>query len=337
MKRRIKRRADEEAFGTDSFLDVVSNIVGILIILVMVVGVRAKDVMVDDNPAVLTEPEDVSTARKQARSMTNDALQLAGQVDQLRATRLNRTQERDQLAVLTSLLDKRVAKQRESLDAESQEKLALQQAMNSALDEQQLLQSRIARAQSVTEQTIEIETYGTAISHTVDGTEIHFQLKNGRLTLIPFDELIAAVKDVWQDQIWKLRARNAVTEMIGPIDGFRVRYKIIRSEVGLAAQLAGAAAGQVYQVDQWQLMPISRELGEEVERALQDNSALHALLRDHHPRRTTITLWTYPDSFGDYQRVKEHLHDLGYATAGRPLSAGQLIGASPRGTKSSAQ
>ena len=47
-KRRVKRKVEQEGFGTDSFLDVVSNIVGILIILVMVVGVRAKDVMVVD-------------------------------------------------------------------------------------------------------------------------------------------------------------------------------------------------------------------------------------------------------------------------------------------------
>ena len=339
MKRRTKRKSDEDAFSTDSFLDVVSNIVGILIILVMVVGVLAKDVSVNDKqPApTQTEPDDVAAARKQARSMTNDALRLARQVDQLRATRLNRTVERDQLAILAAQLKRKIAKGRASLDAEAQHKFELQQAMNAALDEQKNLQSRIARAESVGEQTIEIETYATAISRTVDGSEIHFQLKNGRITPIPFEKLIKAVKDVWQDQIWKLRTQNKVRETIGPIDGFRVRYTVIRGEVSLEAQLAGAAAGQVYQVDQWQLLPISSKLGEEVGRALQDNSVFHAILREYPPRRTTITLWTYPEAFGDYQKIKSHLYDLGYATAGRPLSSGQLIGASPRGTKSSAQ
>ncbi len=337
MKRRVKRKVDEDAFATDSFLDVVSNIVGILIILVMVVGVRAKDVVIHAEQPTQTEPDDLSKARSQARSMTNDALRLAGQVDQLRATRLNSTLERDQLAVLTAHLDKKLAKQRESLDAEAQQQFELQQSLNTALDEQRNLQSRISRAQSVTEQTITIETYGTAISRTVNGTEIHFQLKGGRITRVPFDKLIKAVKDVWQDQIWKLRAQNKVKETLGPIDGFRVRYTIVRGEVSLEAQLAGAAAGQVYQIDQWELLPISSEIGEEVARALQDNSTFHALLREHHPRRTTITLWTYPEAFSDYQKIKVHLHELGYAAAGRPLSAGQLIGASPRGTKSSAQ
>lgn len=339
MKRRSKRKVEEEGFGTDSFLDVVSNIVGILIILVMVVGVRAKDVIVDDKQATaeVGEPDEVVAARKHALSMTNDALQLAGQVDQLRGTRLQRMQERDQLALLTAALKQQVAAERQSLDAEAQQQLELQQALSEAVEEQQRLQSRIARAESVTEQTIEIETYATAISHSVDGSELHFQLKNGRVTPIPFEELIKAVKDVWQDQIWKLRSQDSVTEVAGPIKGFRARYTIVRAEVSLEAQLAGAPAGQVYQVDQWQLLPNSSDMGEDLERALEDSSAFHAALHGHSPRRTTITLWTYPEAFSDYQTLKKHLHDLGYTTAGRPLTAGQLIGASPRGTKSSAQ
>ncbi|MBL9125746.1 MAG: hypothetical protein JNG90_19050, partial [Planctomycetaceae bacterium] len=37
-----KRRDDGEAMGSDSFLDVVANMVGIVIILVMVAGLRSK-------------------------------------------------------------------------------------------------------------------------------------------------------------------------------------------------------------------------------------------------------------------------------------------------------
>ncbi len=339
MKRRTKRKIDEEGFGTDSFLDVVSNIVGILIILVMVVGVRARDVIVSDSKPVTEskEPEELADARKQALAMTSDALQLAGQVDQLRATRLIRMKERDELATVTAHLSKEIANRRQELDAEAQQNLELQQALSTAIDEQERLNSQIARAESVTEQTIEIETYATSISQSVDGTEIHFQMKNGRVTFIPFDELIAAVKDVWQDHLWKLRSQDSVTEIMGPIKGFRARYKIVRGQVSLEAQLAGAPGGSVYRVDQWQLLPNSDELGEEFERAMQGDSAFHAVLKEHNPRRTTITLWAYPEEFSNYQKLKQQLHDLGFPTAGRPMRSGQLIGASPRGTKSSAQ
>ena len=43
MTRRSSRRTDEFGFGSDSFLDVVANIVGILIILIVMVGVRVKN------------------------------------------------------------------------------------------------------------------------------------------------------------------------------------------------------------------------------------------------------------------------------------------------------
>ena len=38
----MPRRHDDQAFGSDSFLDVVANVVGILIILLVVVGVRVS-------------------------------------------------------------------------------------------------------------------------------------------------------------------------------------------------------------------------------------------------------------------------------------------------------
>jgi hypothetical protein len=55
------------------------------------------------------------------------------------------------------------------------------------------------------------------------------------------------------------------------------------------------------------------------------------------PNTYTITIWTYPDSFPEYARLKKELYELGYAVAARPLPHGMAIGASPRGSKSSAQ
>ena len=47
---RYRRAKEEAASGHDSFLDIVANIVGILIILVMVVGVRARNAPVQASP-----------------------------------------------------------------------------------------------------------------------------------------------------------------------------------------------------------------------------------------------------------------------------------------------
>ncbi len=46
MRRRTKARHSPSEPGQDSFLDIVANLVGILIILVMIVGAQAKDAMI---------------------------------------------------------------------------------------------------------------------------------------------------------------------------------------------------------------------------------------------------------------------------------------------------
>ena len=61
---RRPRNSDAEAPGQDSFLDIVANLVGILIILVMVVGARAKDALVHGLPEEKApQPVDVDTPR----------------------------------------------------------------------------------------------------------------------------------------------------------------------------------------------------------------------------------------------------------------------------------
>ena len=65
-----------EAPGQDSFLDVVANLVGILIILVMVIGVRAKDAMLEAAPVA-----DQEEATAQAESDIADTVKIAHEVE----------------------------------------------------------------------------------------------------------------------------------------------------------------------------------------------------------------------------------------------------------------
>ncbi|QDU63624.1 hypothetical protein Pan216_45050 [Planctomycetes bacterium Pan216] len=55
MKRRKSPRNDDVGFGADSFLDIVANIVGILIILTVMVGVRIKKAATSTEPQQLTQ------------------------------------------------------------------------------------------------------------------------------------------------------------------------------------------------------------------------------------------------------------------------------------------
>jgi len=82
---------------------------------------------------------------------------------------------------------------------------------------------------------------------------------------------------------------------------------------------------------------MSDELGEFRDAAMGPHSEFRTALEGRDPRRTTVTLWTYQDSFPLFRELRQELHKLGYTVAGRPLPHGYPIGASPHGSKSSAQ
>ena len=50
-----------------------------------------------------------------------------------------------------------------------------------------------------------------------------------------------------------------------------------------------------------------------------------------------MTIWTYPDGFAEFRKLKQELYAMGYETAGRPLPFGVPITASPGGSKSAAE
>jgi hypothetical protein len=128
----------------------------------------------------------------------------------------------------------------------------------------------------------------------------------------------------------RLQTVSEFSEVLGPRQGFEARY--------VYARLDDAAEGdRVPIVFTFELIPVSEELGETVNEALQPTSRFRAKLSDFPPRQCTVTLWIYGDSFADYARVKELLYSMGYQVAARPLPDDYPIGASNQGSHSSAQ
>lgn len=127
-----------------------------------------------------------------------------------------------------------------------------------------------------------------------------------------------------------------MTETLGPVQGFHLRYTVERRTVESAVQ-GGTVQRQLAELKQFVLVPMSDELGETVDLALQDDSQFQQLLETMRPGATVITVWTYPDSFADFRRVKRWLFDRGFSTAARPLPEDQPITGSPQGSRSAAQ
>ena len=210
------------------------------------------------------------------------------------------------------------------------------QSVGGELELEGLDRQRIA-TETAPPEVVRLANYPTPLSRTVDGPELQFQLRGGRLVMIPMEQLATKFHDIARHQIDKLEHRSEFTDTVGPIDGFCLRYTIVRHDFTPEEVREHQSLGFSGQVKKFTLIPVSENLGETVEEALRENSQLRRVLAEHAAEHPTITIWTYPDGFAAFRRIKEELYRLGFATAGRPLPQDVPIGVSPQGTKSAAE
>jgi hypothetical protein len=338
MKPKVDPIAD--APGQDSFSDVVTNLVAVLIIMVTVVGVRAKDALLNAAPApaaVKTDPgPDLAAAQSATESVQVDIKHLVGTMQRQQIEIAYRREERDRVQLLVAAAEDTIAKRRGNLDASKQTQFDAEKELIAAkaeLDQIERSSDAIAGTQS---QTTVIDHLPTPMAKTVFGREIHFRLNNNRIVYVPWDELVQQLKDEVPHKIWRLKDEDEFTETLGPIGGFWMQYTLKRSEVAIPTK-AGTSVQSRIELDQFTLQPVTEDFGESVEAALAPNSQFRTVLEQHRPAETTVTFWVYPDSFGHFRTFKHELYRLGYLSASRPLPEGHPIGGSPHGTRSASE
>jgi len=247
-----------------------------------------------------------------------------------------RTRDRAMLAYLVSSGEQQLAERRKQLDGESQETFDLQRKLASARASLSATELELAQAAATRPQVVEIKTYPTPLSKTVLGREVHLQLKGGRIAVVPLERLLEGLKREAEQKKYRLRDTREYTDTIGPLGGFWLRYTLERVTVPVGSnQLQGA--GSYAQLSYFSLKPVSNELGETLDVALTNGSEFHHAMSELDPDRTTVTIWTYADSFADLRRVRDPLYEAGFTVASRPLPLGQPIAGSPMGSHSSAQ
>jgi hypothetical protein len=341
MRRPLEQ--DTGQAGADSFLDVIANMVGIMIILVMIVSTRVrhsppKSSEVTPPPASITSPEKVlKPLTQETASLESDVNRLAMQSRQLQIDLAGKTLQREKLALLLAAMEEEIQGQRQNLDQSSQIDFDLRSKMAVTRQELELLQKQRETVHLAAPQDIKIQSLPTPISRTVHGQEIHFQLRGGRVTHIPLDELLDTFQNTARHKVWKLEDQALMTDTIGPIGGFRMRYELGRFDLSPEEVQRTGRGGAVIRLVKWELLPVSLDLGETADEALKPGSEFLRAFERKDPSRVTITLWAYPDSFDLFRRLKAHLHSGGYAAAGRPLPDDQPIGGSPEGSRSAAQ
>jgi len=352
---------DHEPAGLDSFLDMITNLVGILVILVIVAGMRGKDEAVaalTESPPTLSvkgqaeakapvkptvDPEQIQRVKSEAerlasehRQTEQEMAQLEQQAELLQYEHNRHRQAQSQLTELLALGKVRLEELRSKLSGDAQQDFDLQRQIQAAQAELQQLERAAAAAITTSAPTIEIAANGTPISKIVDGDEVHFQLRGGRIAYVPMEELVEMARREMKPELDRLKTLSQLQEATErefstpARRGFEMRYALM-----FAADRAGNRVS--ISMSRFEIHPVQSILGETPAEALAPQSQFRTDISKFGPRTTTITLWTYPDSFAVYRTVQDELRRAGYQVAGRLMPASIPIGGSPHGKKSLAQ
>ncbi len=329
--------------GQDSFLDIVANLVGILVILVVVVGAQAQSSWTHEADhseqlqAIEELEERLNSATDEARSrqLENDELE---QKIQGHATSVDRLQkQRHAMLVQMSMAKRELEKKNLENTASENARLALEAEQDKLRYRLVSTRNKINAVRSQEKAKIEeIEHFPAPIAKTVFSDEVHFQLMGGRLTFVPMDALIDRMKSEWKVKAEKLTVANNTYETVGPIGEFRLQYQLASKTVRVPAEM-GAIERRVTTFDHFVLRPLSSQTGESMATALSPGSEFLNRLKPLTPGRTTISLWVYPDSYDDLADLKKRLRQRGFQIANWPLQFGKLISGGPGGFRAASQ
>jgi hypothetical protein len=342
---------DDSMPGQDSFIDVVCNMVGILIVLVMIVGVRASRPAEFDaamTPKKLRMPagveerivdaapltQEINAAIAAKKELEREAERMLDLAVQAAATEARR----EQLLMLQAAVEQQIAERRAKLDEAGKAQFDVQRAIAEAeIKLSELTQEQI----SLVSQTVdveEVECVPTPLAKTVEGDEIHVRIKRGMLAVVPTDALLQDAMARGGDYIRSgLRDRSAAEDVYGPIDGFRVRLTLKRHTVAVQGPPGMPMPPQTALEMQGVFLPVSEDIGQTMEQALLPSSSFMRQLKARKTASPAVTAWVYPDSYGELRTLKRAMWEAGVALAIRPLPHGQPIIFSTSGSKSSAQ
>jgi hypothetical protein len=328
--------------GQDSFLDVITNIVGILILLVVIVGVRSSQARFHSASEQATSPAShgidvVEEARVAAKDAERRVAQLVQKVVDTNQETSLREKERTILQTMVLRGEEAITDRRANLNSEDQRNFDLRRQLNETqftLDELTREQMALLAHEEIAG---EIECQPTPLGRVVTGEETHLLLAEDHIAVVPLKELTEQMFDDAKKNLWRLKNENVMERTIGPFAGFRIRYVFVKSEVIARGQSGTVVAGQFPEFRGCQFLPVVTPMGEPANEALGQRSEFQQLLSTLSPQRTTMTVWTYPGNYDRLLELKRLLRERGYQIAMRPLPPGEPIGGSPSGTQSVAE
>lgn len=340
--RMIRRKKSDVAPGEDSFLDIVANLVGVLIILVVVVGANAgsriRDIAISqvDEQELQGLDQQYESARRTALALQRDNRDLEQQIQAEHRLAERRQQERQLILVRMETARQKLNLRKSELSDEHQKFLNNSGQIGELQNQLADIEIQIDTLESSVTERQTIEHYPTPIAKTVFSDEVHFRMRDGRLVHVPMNELVELMKDEWQEKAKKLDVASETLETVGPVGDFRLQYQL-RAEQIKTQTSYGEMTRRTPQFTRFVMVPISESIGEPLNQALQAGSRFRRQIDSANPSRTTISVWVYPESFAEFNQLKQWLYQNGFKTACWPLSRTSPISGGPSGYRSSAQ
>ena len=351
MYRRRRPAREAITFSFDSFLDVVANVIGIIVRLILVawVGARSYAPAMQQPDSPPTKARELPAPSPVSDPVTDELealrLRLADArirlLEQLGCLELTEQRSHDYRADLETLraqhrtLDAQVKQLRADLAGKG---VATQLSVASAGELKK-------RAAEILKQIHALEAepprthllrYHTPISRAVHADEMFFECRRGRVTYIDLSTFLQEVRSRMEDNAATLKTQWQVTGTTSPSGAFRLRYTVEREKTALDG--SGPVGGNFrYGLSEWTVEPLAEDRGEPIEVALTENSEFRRLVDRVDPQITVVTFWVYEDSFELFRRLRDHLYERDVEVAGRPLMAGASIAASRHGTASRGQ
>ena len=371
-----RRREFEIMFGSDSFLDVVANIVGILIILIVIAGVRVSQAPPKPRANVpgLGSPVDIAPTPEPQESI--DAESVAPEPILAEVTLesepdapieplpelvpppdlVTRVQDLEADISKLNLQSKKLGDSLTTSNRQLSElDLRLQTARGLLEDRKSELNATVARD---AEQKHHVELARQAVAR-----------------------LLAQVTDLEKKSPPKEKLEHRITPVSRTVNGRELHFRLEKNRVaevpmdalverlkehlqsrmewiaktrqhkGQVGPINGFYLEYIVGVDTlagpgfhghqmrmryWEIHPERTMKGETDDVALSQGSKFYEALLSAGPD-TTLTFWVYPDSYALYRKLQKFAHEHGFPVAARPLPSGLAISGSPTGTKSASQ
>jgi hypothetical protein len=363
----MSRRAREEMpFGSDSFLDVLANIVGILIILIVAAAARMgrvpdpvrlaqsvapqaadpdptpaqPETPPDPQPApVASEPESDDPPPEIAAELAAISGRLTALADKTLATETRLKKLRSSYDSARQALgddDKQAAERADKLKAAQERVARLEEALGERKQTLTGLLAEFEEAQKTKPPAIQVRHKLSPVSQEIAGEELHFCVSGGKVTVVPLANLVERVKIQLERQKDWLATRARHEAVVGPVDGYSMSFLVEKKPLSSLDRRRLGYGGYRIGISHWELIPEPDLAGETPERALRRGSKFAMAVKTA-PDNAALTFWVYPDSFHAYRILQAACQSEGFLVAARPLPFGIRIAGSPEGTRSAGQ